>query len=177
MPQVLRAAGAAVSRALATVFSELTNGPAADVAFLLNPGDPGLFESLNRLSAVAASAIPPGGSSSVAAHVDHLRYGLELLNRWSRGENPFDTADYSASWQRLTVSEEEWSHLRGELRREADDWLAAITQSRAVARDLGPTNSTHVQLSLIVSSVAHLGYHLGAIRQIDRTTRGPQATD
>jgi hypothetical protein len=29
----------------------------------------------------------------------------------------------------------------------------------------------------VAGSVAHLAYHLGAIRQIDRATRGPTAED
>ena len=34
------------------------------------------------------------------AHVDHLRYGFELLNRWTENHDPFVDADYSASWRR-----------------------------------------------------------------------------
>jgi hypothetical protein len=34
-----------------------------------------------------------------------------------------------------------------------------------------------VELSGLVSSIAHLAYHLGAIRQIDRTARGPKESD
>jgi hypothetical protein len=33
------------------------------------------------------------------------------------------------------------------------------------------------ELKWFIGTVAHLGYHLGAIRQIDRTTRGPTAED
>ncbi len=29
----------------------------------------------------------------------------------------------------------------------------------------------------MIGSIAHLAYHLGAIRQIDRTARGPAAND
>jgi hypothetical protein len=32
-------------------------------------------------------------------------------------------------------------------------------------------------LKWVTGSVAHLAYHLGAIRQIDRATRGPTAED
>jgi hypothetical protein len=46
-------------------------------------------------AAEEASAVPSGGGASIAAHVDHLRYGLELLNRWTRGEKPFADADHS----------------------------------------------------------------------------------
>jgi hypothetical protein len=33
-----------------------------------------------------------------------------------------------------------------------------------------------LELNGVIASVAHLAYHLGAIRQIDRTIRGPEAT-
>jgi hypothetical protein len=33
-----------------------------------------------------------------------------------------------------------------------------------------------LELNGVIASVAHLAYHLGAIRQIDRSTRGPKAT-
>jgi hypothetical protein len=78
-------------QALETLLRELSDGPAPGAAWILNPGDPGLLSSLDRLPAAEASLIPKGGSS-VAAHVDHLRYGMELLNRWSRGDDPFADA-------------------------------------------------------------------------------------
>ena len=62
---------------------------------MLNPGDEGLIRSLEKLSAADASALTATGSS-IAAHVDHVRYGLSLMNRWSQGENPFDSADWSS---------------------------------------------------------------------------------
>ena len=38
-------------------------------------GDPGLLRSLDKLTAADASAAVQGGAT-VAAHVNHLRYGL-----------------------------------------------------------------------------------------------------
>ena len=66
---------------------------------MLNSGDEGLLRSLEKLSAAQASALTPTGSS-IAAHVDHVRYGMSLMNRWSQGENPFASADWSASWRK-----------------------------------------------------------------------------
>jgi hypothetical protein len=154
--------------ALLNVVNELIDGSAPQAAWVLNPKDSGLIRSLPRLSAAEASAVPSGGVASIAAHVDHLRYGLELLNRWSRGEKPFADADYSASWDRGAVSEPEWASRQEALRREAYAWREALKHSR----DL-----TDVELTGVVASVVHLAYHLGAIRQIDRSTRGPSALD
>jgi len=154
--------------ALVAVFDELLDGAAADAAWVLNPHDPGLLASLDRLSAAQASAVPASGGASIAAHVDHVRYGLELLNRWSRGEEPFADANYGASWQRVAVSEAEWASRREALRREASAWRDALQSPRV---------ESLTERAGVVGSVVHLAYHLGAIRQIDRSIRGPSAQD
>jgi DinB superfamily len=157
-----------LTRALSALLRELLNGADPVTAWALNPDDPGLFGSLDKLSAVEASTVPPTGGSSIAAHVDHLRYGFELLNRWSRGENPFADANYSASWTRVTVTEAGWKELRERFRAEARTWQENVRQPRTLTND---------ELNIVVGSVVHLGYHLGAIRQINRATRGPAARD
>jgi hypothetical protein len=106
---------AELTKTMTTLFSELVNGAPADGAYMLNAGDEGLLRSLDKLSAKAASVPTPTGST-IAAHVDHLRYGLSLMNRWSAGENPFADADWSTSWKKTTVSDAEWQTRRDELR-------------------------------------------------------------
>lgn len=155
---------------LSTLMRELVHGSAdpSIPTFMLNQGDAGLLASLDRLSAPSASATQ-GGGASIAAHVDHLRYGLSLLNRWAAGEpTPWRDADWTASWKRVVVSEVEWRTVREELRREAAAWTEAL-------RTVRPANDT--ELAWIAGSVAHLAYHMGAIRQIDRAARGPTAED
>jgi hypothetical protein len=152
-----------LAKTLATLFSELVEGAPSSGAYMLNAGDQGLLRSLDKLSAAAASSLTPTGSS-VAAHADHLRYGLSLMNRWSAGENPFKTADWKASWKKTVVSEQDWATLRAELRTEAARWLNALRTPREVRE---------IELNGMVGSIAHLAYHLGAIRQIDQTLRGP----
>ena len=152
---------------LTTLLSELMDGAPEEGAYMLNRGDPGLLRSLDRLSADAASAAH-GGGATIAAHVEHLRYGLSLMNRWAAGENPFTDADWSAAWRTTTVSDDEWARLRQILRDEAHRWLEALGTPRDVAR---------IELNGMVGSIAHLAYHVGAIRQIDRTARGPAAND
>jgi hypothetical protein len=152
-----------LAKTLSTLFRELVEGAPASGAYMLNAGDAGLLRSLDKLSAAAASAATPTGSS-IAAHVDHVRYGLSLMNRWSAGENPFRDADWSASWKKTTVSEEEWQKLRAQLRDEAVRWLKALGTPRDVEE---------MELNGMVGSIAHLAYHLGAIRQINQTLRGP----
>lgn len=151
------------SGTFAALFSELVDGAPASGGFILNAGDPGLLRSLEKLSAAAASARTPTGSS-IAAHADHVRYGLSLMNRWSAGENPFEHADWKASWRRTDVSEDEWRTLREALRAETHRWLDVLRTPRDVQA---------IELNGMVGSIVHLAYHLGAMRQIDRTLRGP----
>lgn len=158
----------ALVAALSDLLAEVLDGARPGEAWLLNGGDAGMLRSLDRLSAAAASAPGPAGGASIVAHVDHVRYGLELLNRWSRGEDAFGDADYTASWRRGSVTEAEWRALRSALRREAGEWQGAV-------RGLGELG--RVELTGVLASVAHLAYHLGAIRQIDRSTRGPLADE
>jgi hypothetical protein len=40
-----------------------------------------------------------------------------------------------------------------------------------------PREVDTIELGWLIGSIAHLAYHLGAIRQIDRDARGPTAED
>ena len=158
----------ALHESLALLFGELIDGPRPDAAYMLNSGDRGLLRSLDDLSAGAASAIPMSGGASIAAHVDHLRYGLSLMNRWSDGDrDPWSDADWLASWTRTTVTSAQWAELRAQLGAEARRWQKALTAARDISLQ---------ELNGVIASIAHLAYHLGAIRQIDRSSRGPQAS-
>ena len=152
-----------IAETLSTLLAELVDGAPKQGGYMLNPGDDGLVRSLERLSASQAS-FPTRTGSTIAAHVDHVRYGLSLMNRWSRGENPFGSADWSESWRRTTVSDEEWKQRLAELREETASWIAVVQ----TPRDLNV-----IELNGMIGSIAHLAYHLGAIRQIDQSTRGP----
>lgn len=152
---------------LETLFAELVHGPAAEAAWMLNPGDDGLLRSLAKLPASSASVVPPAGGASIAAHVEHLRYGLSLMNRWGRGDpDPWATADWAAGWRRTRVSDAEWAAVRDALANEARDWLDVLRTPREYAT---------AELNGVIASIAHLAYHVGAIRQIDRSIRGPAA--
>src|SRR5262245_65833775 len=103
---------------------ELVHGSPDERArtYVFNQGDTGLLASLDRLSAADASATH-GGGASIAAHVDHLRYGISLLNRWADGVSPpWPDMDWTASWKRNVVSEAERRSLRAEVRRRATGW-------------------------------------------------------
>ena len=76
-------------------------------------------------------------------------YGISLFNRWSGGEaNPWADSDWTASWRRTAVNDAEWKALR---------------------------EMNEIELNGVISSIAHLAYHLGAMRQIAAALQGPKA--
>jgi len=145
-------------RAISKLLTEIFEGPPENEAYVLNPGDPGLLRQLDSLSAETASARPMPGKTTIAAHADHVHYGLSLLNRWAAGEaNPWATADWNASWKRTAVTEAEWKALCQRLRDAATTWQTALIK-RTEWDDLSAAGA--------LASAAHTAYHLGAIRQI-----------
>lgn len=157
---------AETNQALTRLFSELVDG-ANDrgSAFILNSGDIGLMRSLDKLSADTASRRSNDGAT-IAAHAQHVRYGLSLMNRWAReGGDPFADARWEDAWRMSEVDMGQWEEIRNGLREEARRWLEALGSSR---------KTTTLELSGMIGSVAHLAYHLGAIRQIEKSARGPK---
>jgi hypothetical protein len=154
------------AQVLARLFAELVDGADdSGGAFMLNSGDVGLLRSLDHLSPTAASRSVNGGAT-IAAHAQHVRYGLSLMNRWaSEGGNPFADATWDEAWKVTGVDAGKWQAIRTGLREEARRWTQALGSPRDVS---------DVELAGMIGSIAHLAYHLGAIRQIDKDIRGPK---
>lgn len=151
---------------LTRLFAELVEG-VTDAAggFVLNSGDVGLLRSLDRITAEDASQSANGGGS-IAAHARHVRDGLSLINRWAEeGGNPFADAKWDEAWTAGPVDAAAWEQVRADLRREALRWRRHLESPRDV---------TDVELAGMVASIAHVAYHLGAIRQIGIQARGPR---
>ena len=145
-------------RALSNMLTEIFDGPPGREAYLLNPGDPGLLRQLETIDASAASTRPMPGKSTIAAHVDHIHFGLSILNRWAAGEaNPWEGADWNGSWERTTINEDQWRTLRNGLGDATEKWRKVVA-----AR----TNWDDMSAAVGLSTAAHTAYHVGAIRQI-----------
>ena len=154
-----------ISPTLDRLFSELVNGASGSGAYVLNSGDIGLLRSLERISAADASRSVNGGAT-LAAHAQHVRYGLSLMNRWAReAGNPFADAKWDEAWKVSAVDDRTWEEIRSGLAEEARRWLTMLGT---------PREANTIQISGLIASIAHLGYHLGAIRQIAKSTRGPR---
>jgi len=152
--------------ALAHLFAELVDGTSGRTGgFILNSGDGGLLRALDAMPAADASRSVNGGAT-IAAHAQHLRYGLSLMNRWAaEGGNPFADAKWDEAWTIRDVDAPLWTEIRDGLRDEAHRWLERLRAPRDVS---------DVEFKGLIGSVAHLAYHLGAIRQINKDARGPR---
>ncbi len=148
----------ALHQATLHLLNELFNGTPESGGFMLNPGDPGMLEQLGRVSADVASTRNVEGLTTIAAHVDHVLYGISLLNRWANGEpEPWNDADWSQSWKRTNVTEDQWDDLRSRLRNGVEEWMGYVQER---------TEWDHLAACGTIASLAHSAYHLGAIRQI-----------
>ena len=154
------------SPALRRLFSELVDGANNPKgAYILNTGDLGLLRSLDTISPADASRSVNDGAT-IAAHAQHLRYGLSLMNQWgAEGGNPFANAKWDEAWKVAAVDTAQWEEIRNGLKDEARRWLKTLSTPRDV---------NDIEFTGLVSSIAHLAYHLGAIRQINKGARGPK---
>jgi hypothetical protein len=147
-----------VPHSLQTLASETLFRAPEQESFLLNPGDPGFVETVRALSAEQASKVPSRGRKPIVAHVNHVLYGLSLLNRAIAGDpSGYATADWSLAWKLESVTDEEWQQLVADLDREA----SAFQKSAGETRDW-----SEIMLTGSFGAVAHAAYHLGAVRQI-----------
>jgi hypothetical protein len=87
------------------------------------------------------------------------------MNRWAAGENPFASADWSTAWAIGAVADDEWNRLRVELKAQVDRWLSGLA---------APRELQSIELNGVVGSIAHVAYHMGAMRQIQAGARGPK---
>jgi len=155
-----------IAPVLARLFSELVDGAVADGgAFILNSGDEGLLRSLDKISPTEASQSVNEGAT-IAAHAQHVRYGLSLMNEWAtEGSNAFANPKWEEAWKTTIVDAAQWDEIRSGLRDEVHNWLRTLKSPRDVSEK---------ELAGMAASVAHLAYHLGAIRQINKVARGPK---
>jgi hypothetical protein len=160
----MRTAG--LTSTLTRLFAELVDGVRdAGGGLVLNSGDAGLLRSLDRIPAADASQSASGGGS-IAAHARHVRDGLSLINRWAdQGGNPFADPKWDEAWRAGPVDDAAWDEVRAGLRTEAQRWRRHLESPRDV---------TDVELAGMIASIAHVAYHLGAIRQIGVQARGPR---
>ena len=122
-----------------------------------------LFESIDGLSAAEASHAASKGSASIAAHVDHARFYLDVLEAVMRGET-VGKVDWQEIWRNTrTVTPEQWNAIRARLRASYGRLRERLADPAAWERD--------AQFEGALAIAVHTAYHLGAIRQVIRSLR------
>ncbi len=141
------------TQALSILLKETFEGmPTAEEQVFLDC-DAGTFATLGKLSAEQASA--EINAATIAAHSEHARFYIELLDNYLNKD--MRVLDFKQSWRIKTVSENEWDELRENISRIYRKVSETLDKNEDWALD---------SITVAMGIVAHTAYHLGAIRQM-----------
>ena len=115
----------------------------------------GFFDTIDKIDFEQASRSVREGSTTIAAHCEHVRFYLEFLSNYMNEK--FLMADWKDSWKTKTVNETEWTALRGQLQKA----YQVVTDT---FNEVETWNDFKISGALGI--LAHTAYHLSAIRQI-----------
>ena len=114
----------------------------------------GLFSTLDMLTAAQVSRAGGPSGSTIAGHVRHIQSSVSLSARELRGETV--SRDRSHTWSVTVVDDAAWTALRAEVRRAYHDLIVAVETHTVWDEDA---------VGVAFGAIAHVAYHLGAIRQ------------
>lgn len=140
------------------LLKETFEGPPPDTGSAYLDKNAGLFQTIDALSAEAASHSPRPDAPTIAAHCEHVRFYVHALQDFMRGATA--KIDWSQSWLVHTVTPGEWEDLKASLRRAYEELTEHL-------RPLAHWGDEEVGDSLAI--LLHTAYHLGAIRHLART--------
>lgn len=120
----------------------------------------GWFPTLDGLTAQQASRGLVAGGTTIAGHVEHARFYVEVMLHYAGGT--VERVDWDASWQVREVSDERWR----ELKEAFADTCKRLDASLAAVETWGDH-----EIGAAMGALMHSAYHLGAVRQIMRATR------
>ncbi len=113
----------------------------------------GVLNTIEKISAQNASRLI--GGATVAAHLEHSRFYLEILPEFMNGRT--EKIDWNESWLVKTVDQAQWNLLKENVQRNYEK-VAEMFQTIAVWDDEKVGGSMAI--------IVHTAYHLGAMRQI-----------
>ncbi|MBV9217575.1 MAG: DinB family protein [Acidobacteria bacterium] len=131
--------------------------PAGEGSAYLDQGV-GVFPTLSSISAAAASKEFHG--TTVAAQTEHAKFYLDRLCEFINGRT--EVVKWDQSWLIETVDEEEWKALLIAVRKTYEDSLRCLAEDRTWNES---------QVGMAMGMIAHTAYHLGAVRQIIKSTQ------
>ncbi|MCI0617179.1 hypothetical protein L0244_29735 [bacterium] len=109
----------------------------------------GLLQGLN-----AADVSRPIAGTSIVSHVHHVIFSLLESTAWIRGDHSHK--DWKESWRVSSVTDSEWAEMLDHLR-------ASFLALRIAIRENGAKDI--LTIGGTIGVVAHMAFHLGAIRQ------------
>ena len=115
----------------------------------------GFFDTIDAVDAEKASRSLSDGATTIAAHCEHVRFYLEFLSNYMTEK--FTMVDWKDSWKVKTVTEAEWTALRGQLQKTYQVVTDAFNEVETW---------NDFKISGALGILAHSAYHLSAIRQI-----------
>ncbi len=113
----------------------------------------GVLNTIEKISAQNASRLI--GGATVAAHLEHSRFYLEILPEFMNGRT--EKIDWNESWLVKTVDQAQWNLLKENVQHNYEK-VAEMFQTIAVWDD--------EKVCGAMAIVVHTAYHLGAMRQI-----------
>lgn len=155
-----------LTRVIVDLLIEAYDGPPdAHTPTWFNDNDPnaGILGQIRPLTPAEASRSADGSGNpgtTVASHVEHLRWSLANANNAMRGQ-PYQPK-WSASWTVTAVNEAEWDRLRDQLKEEYQNACSLIKQQDSLQDEY---------LYGGFALVPHAAYHLATIRQIIERVR------
>jgi hypothetical protein len=152
----------AFTKSLFILLKETFEGPSDSGSMYLEKGT-GLFQTLDTLTAEAASRAPRAGGPTIAAHCAHLSYYVRVINNDAMGRE--QQVDWPSSWRLQQVGDREWDELKGNVRHE----YRALIERLERLETWGDQEAGDG-----VTIVAHTAYHLGAIRHAVKNLSTPR---
>lgn len=142
-------------------YRELLEGVPTGEPTWVTTGGPegGVYGTLDDITAEEASR--DLGGTSIAAHTEHLRWAIDLVNGYFAGKEP--PSDWSESWRVKEVDEAAWSALKQAIRKAGDTLLAGVPVHHSWREEFAVSGA--------LASYGHTAYHLGALRQLKKRVR------
>lgn len=141
------------TQALSILLRESFEGMATSEEQVYLDGGAGIFATLGKISAEQAST--EINANTIAAHAEHARFYIELLDNYLNKD--YRVQDFHQSWRLRTVSDDEWDTVR-----------EGMSQTyRKITETLDKNDEWGLDaITVAMGIVAHTAYHLGAIRQM-----------
>jgi hypothetical protein len=153
------------ARQALSVLREAVEGPSGPSTYFIdNRPDAGLLGALGSIDAAGASRI--WGDTTIAAHAHHIAFAMADSAAIIEGNHT--PPDWKESWRVTAVDETAWKELVARVGREYQRLRRAIESRGSWGGEA---------FSDAVGSIAHVAYHLGAIRQKIVSLRASGATN